>query len=219
MTITIKFNDDIIHQYNSFKKILKLDNYNDISYIDCSSNRLSSLPELPNLLTSLWCSNNNLSSLPELPNSLTKLHCNNNNLSILPELPNSLIYIWCYSNNIFGLPELPNSLKTLYCSYNSISSLPELPNSLEILNCGYNNLYMLPKLPNSLIGFEYYDNPIYTHIEKYFNSETKKYFEYKIKLQRIFANKIGNWYLDCKYNPKYLYCRKRLMKEYDELYN
>ena len=199
MTITIKFNDDIIHQYNSFKKILKLDNYNDISYIDCSSNRLSSLPELPNLLTSLWCSNNNL--------------------SILPELPNSLIYIWCYSNNIFRLPELPNSLKTLYCSYNSISSLPELPNSLEILNCGYNNLYMLPKLPNSLIGFEYYDNPIYTHIEKYFNGKHQQFFDYQRQMKRIFANKIGNWYLDCKYNPKYLYCRKRLIKEYEELYN
>ena len=32
------------------------------------------------------------------------------------------------------------------------------------------------------------------------------------------ANKIENWYLDCKYNPKYLYCRERVMKEYDELY-
>jgi len=38
-------------------------------------------------------------------------------------------------------------------------------------------------------------------------------------MKRIFSNKIGNWFLECKYNPKYLYCRKRLMKEYDEFYN
>ena len=137
--------------------------------------------------------------MPELPNSLLYLYCYNNILSSLPELPNLLKYFWCYSNNIFGLPELPNSLKILYCNENYLTSLPELP--------------------NSKIYIRFYDNPIYTHIQKYFNGETKKYFEYKIKLQRIFANKIGNWFLDCKYNPKYLYCRKRLMKEYDELYN
>jgi len=38
-------------------------------------------------------------------------------------------------------------------------------------------------------------------------------------MKRKFTNKIGNWFLDCKYNPKYSYCRKRLMKEYEELYN
>ena len=135
--ITIKFNDNIVHTYSSFEEILKLENYNDITYLNYSHTIKSPIYSL-------------------------------------------IIHILCFT--------------------------------------GF-KIYSLPKLPNSLIGFEYYDNPIYTHIEKYFNSETKKYFEYKIKLQRIFANKIGNWYLDCKYNPKYLYCRKRLMKEYDELYN
>jgi len=35
---------------------------------------------------------------------------------------------------------------------------------------------------------------------------------------KVFANKIGNWYLECKYNPKYLACKKRLKLEFEEMY-
>ena len=157
--INIKFNDNIKNKYKSFEEILKLDNYNDINYIDCAYNKLS--------------------NLPELPNSLVELHCNNNKFSILPELPNSLIH----------------------------------------LNCEYNNLSSLPELPNSLTEFNYYNNPIFTHIEKYFDGDIMRYNEYHNNIKRKFVNKIGEWFLDCKYNPKYLYCRKRLMTEYNELYN
>ena len=140
MTITIKFNDNIEHHYNSFDEITILNNYNAIIYIDS------------------------------------------------------------FNNNV--------------------SSLPELPNSLEILCCTNNNLYSLPELPISLIHFNYYNNPIHTHIAKYFSADYKIYFEYQNNtIKRVFANKIGNWYLDCKYNPKYLYCRNRLMEEYGKLYS
>ena len=159
MTITIKFSDNIKHDYGSFEEILKLDNYNDVVYMTCNGNKLYHLPELPNSLIELLCDSNSLSSLPKLPNSLTKLSCWYNNLSSLPELPNSLYFIF----------------------------------------------------------YDY--NPTYEHILDYFDEKTKKYFEYQKKTKKIFINKISNWFLDCKYNPKYLYCRQKLMKEYDELYN
>ena len=139
MTITIKFNNNTVHNYNSIEEILKIDNYDDIIYIYCAYENLSSLPKLPNSIHELWCSNNNLSRLPELP--------------------------------------------------------------------------------NSLINFNYYNNPVHTYIKTYFDGYTKKYFEYHNNIKKEFVNKIGNWFLDCKYNPKFLYCRKRLMKEYEELYN
>ena len=50
------------------------------------------------------------------------------------------------------------------------------------------------------------------------NNEREIYYKHHTNVKRLFANKIGNWYLDCKYNPKYKYCRIRLMKEYEELY-
>ena len=31
--------------------------------------------------------------------------------------------------------------------------------------------------------------------------------------QRAFANKIGMWFLKCKYNPEFLYCKNRLINE------
>ncbi|MBL0054327.1 MAG: leucine-rich repeat domain-containing protein [Bacteroidetes bacterium] len=40
-----------------------------------ASNQLTSLPALPNSLTTLDCYNNQLTSLPALPNSLTYLNC------------------------------------------------------------------------------------------------------------------------------------------------
>ena len=198
MTIIIKFNNNITHTYNNFEEILILDNYNDIIYIDCCRNNISNLPELPNSLTHLWCYNNNLSNLPKLPNSLNKLWCGSNRLSCLPELPNSLTHLWCYHNNLSVLPELPNSLTELLYSNNNISSLANLSN----LSC----------------SIFYWGNPIHTNIEQYFDGVLKNYFEYQNEMKSKFVNKIGNWFLECKYNPKYLYCRKRLMKEYEELY-
>ena len=142
MSITIKFNDNIEHQYNSFDEITQLDNYDEIIYIECYNNNLSSLPQLPNSLKILWCSDNNLSSLPQLPNSLEDLYWN--------------------------------------------------------------------------------DNPIYDYIVKYFNNDWRKYREFQHKIHnmtmKVFANKIGEWYLECKYNPEYKVCQKRLKMEYKELF-
>ena len=125
--------------------------------------------------------------------------CNNNNLFIIPKLPNLLEYLCCETNKISNLPELPNSLLYLYCYNNILSSLPELP--------------------NSAFDLHYFNNPIHTHINKYFNGDRDLYYEDQNKIKIKFVNKIENWFLDCKYNPKYLYCKKRLMKEYEEFYN
>lgn len=32
----------------------------------------------------------------------------------------------------------------------------------------------------------------------------------------IILNRIGDWFLECKYNPSYRYCRCRLDKEFNE---
>jgi len=64
----------------------------------------------------------------------------------------------------------------------------------------------------------YHNNPMYEYIEKYFNNSWKQYREFQHKVYRLFANKIGTWYLECKYNPKYEACKKRLKLEYEEMY-
>ena len=61
-----------------------------ISSLNCSSNQLTALPDLPDSLTVLYCSHNLLTTLPVLPQSLTRLWCFNNELTTLPDLPQSL---------------------------------------------------------------------------------------------------------------------------------
>jgi Leucine-rich repeat (LRR) protein len=93
MSIIIRFSDNVDHKYKSFSELLMLYNYNEITYLNCRHNCITSLPDnLPNSLTYLNCSNNKLTSLPDnLPNSLTNLDCSNNNLTSLSDnLPNSL---------------------------------------------------------------------------------------------------------------------------------
>ncbi len=76
MSIYIKYNlkDDEI-KYNSFEDI---NDYNKVVYIKFSSNQLSSLPKLPNLLLELYCVNSQLTELPELPNLLKYFYHNEN---------------------------------------------------------------------------------------------------------------------------------------------
>ena len=201
MTINIIFNDGTRCRYNSFDEVIELNNYNDI--------------------TAIYCYGNNIFSLPELPNSLKYLYCEHNNLSSLPQLPNSLIYLDCTYNNLSNLPQLPNSLTYLICNNNNLSILPQLPNSLKNLNCSFNNLSDLPYDIDKINYLEYAGNPVCKTINKYvkpltqfqlyLRDEKKKYIES--------CNKIGEWYLECKYNPKYKQCRKIIKLEYDEMYN
>jgi uncharacterized repeat protein (TIGR01451 family) len=125
--------------------------FDNITFLNCSYNQLSSLAALPNSLTGLDCSMNALSSLPTLPNSLTNLNCEGNQLNTLPPLPPLLAELYCRYNQLNSLPSLPNSLTNLWCMFNQLSSLPSLPNSLTELICNNNQLSSLPPLPIALI--------------------------------------------------------------------
>jgi Leucine-rich repeat (LRR) protein len=151
MKIGVQYIDNTIKKYNSIEEIANNDL---VIEIDCSNNRLTSLPDnmnFPNLHTFI-CSNNQLSSLPNnmnLPN-LEWFSCANNRLTILPDnmnFPNldnfdfsnnmitiipdnmncpNLRYLFCYSNMLKSLPENINfhNLRELHCNNNMIQSFP-----------------------------------------------------------------------------------------------
>jgi len=127
-----------------------------LTYINCSNNKLTELPNtLPNNLEYLNCNNNKLTELPNiLPVNLIELHCYNNNLTSLPDiLPNNLRKLYCYNNKLTSLPDIiPNNIKYLYCNDNNLTSLPKLPNNMECLIVQNNdNLSILPEhLPMKL---------------------------------------------------------------------
>jgi type IX secretion system substrate protein len=111
-------------------------------------------------LTNLNCSNNySLTTLPVLPNTLTSLDCGGNHLTSLPALPDSLTFLACGSNSLTTLPVLPNSLTYLDCGYNSLTTLPALPNFLQSLWSEENNIACFPIFPNSITAIYIDANP------------------------------------------------------------
>ena len=93
--------------------------------LNCSFNRLTSLPSLPNCVK-LICSHNRLATLtPSGSATLTP----SGSATLTPSVSTSLT-------------ALPNCVK-LDCSFNRLTSLPSLPNCVE-LHCYNNRLASLP---------------------------------------------------------------------------
>ena len=221
MTIIVKYEFRFIgdiFEYSTFQEIETLKYYHDISYINCSKNALESLPSvLPYNLKKLECDHNHLTYLPELPEYLEVLNCKNNNLTKLPHLPDNLGWLYTSHNHLVELPELPIELRILVCNHNNLTILPYLPINLISNHCHHNKLECLPNLPDNLHYFYYDNNPIYNFIETYFDGRTYFYKEWISECKKKYANTLGNWFLECKYNPKYKYCRDTVNARYDEL--
>ncbi len=130
--------------------------FKSLYFLNCASDSLSTLPNLPVTLGFLTCQNNKLGSLPALPGGLTNLICSFNHLTALPALPGPLITFSCNNNQLTSLPALPPSLEDLSCGYNQLTSLPALSSSLKSLNCQNNPaLACLPQLHNlSYLNFD-----------------------------------------------------------------
>ena len=124
--------------------------FTELQFLSCDNNKLTSLPELPSGLTTLYCLVNQLTSLPGLPSGLTDLWCGDNQMTLLPDLPSGLTRLYCEDNQLTSLPDLPSGLSVLGCEYNQLTSLPDLPSGLTWLNCEGNQLMSLPGLPSGL---------------------------------------------------------------------
>ncbi|MBC7390472.1 MAG: hypothetical protein H7329_14755 [Opitutaceae bacterium] len=125
--------------------------FKSLNRLVCSDNKLSTLPSLPDSLTTFSCGGNQLTNLPTLPAGLIELSCSMNKISSLPSLPNTLTYINVGGNDLVHLPALPLNLVNLICNINKLKDLPSLPNLLRELVCAYNPINSLPPLPESLI--------------------------------------------------------------------
>jgi len=74
---------------------------NKITTLDCSGDKLTELPELPDSLITLYCNNNLLTKIKKLPPNLKHLKCShNNNLTELPILPETITILRCYDTKL-----------------------------------------------------------------------------------------------------------------------
>jgi hypothetical protein len=176
-------------------------------YIDCSYNQLRKLFVLYDKIKFINCNHNRIKKLPLISKTVEELHCSHNMINKFPliEMPSCIARIDIRSNNI---KKLPNILLQYPClnNNNCDRKLNTYCNPVykEIFSRKY-DIYKDMVIKDGIVNSESCskDGDCLIHI----------YFKHK------YIRKIETWFLDCKYNPKYLYCRKRLMKEYDELYN
>jgi uncharacterized repeat protein (TIGR01451 family) len=118
--------------------------------LDCGSNQLTFLPNLPASLTYLICRENLLTSLPNLPPFLKFIECNFNLIDSLPNLPSTLLHLECIGSPLSSLPNLPSSLIYLACGDSLLNFPTTLPPSLQHLGIYNTPLSFLPNLPASL---------------------------------------------------------------------
>lgn len=146
--------------------------------VEINDTTLSSLEHLDLTgVTELNCSRNRLTSLPKLPPTLKKLICVKNRLASLPELPSSLIVLYCTFNDLISLPTLPPNLKMLSCDHNRLKSFPVLPSSLEYLWCSNDDdKSILPDLSLKLQG------SVYNYFETIYLAKLYQHNEKRIKL-------------------------------------
>ena len=226
---------------NFFEIVKSLDMYDNITEINYNQSthirakQIDNISTLPKYLHTLDCTYCNLTSLPELPDTLRLLTCSANKLTELPKLPDKLTGLFCNNNLIKKLPKLPNTLERLNCSDNELVELPELPSCLELIYAANNKITKFPlslnylkKHPSKYYIFYFGNNPIYNYIKKNYLSKHKDLGNNGIVAtiglgiylsHREHVIKIEKWFLECKYNPKYKYCRTRLEAEYNNIYS
>ena len=147
-TLSPSMIESISHNYSETSIRMITIEGDDITYLDCSNNQLTSLDVSKNVaLTTLNCSNNPLLSLNVNNNSaLTTLICIRNQLTNLDVSANTALEnLNCSYNQLTNLDVNGNiALITLECARNQLTGL-NVGNiaTLEILNCSNNQIMSL----------------------------------------------------------------------------
>ncbi len=125
-----------------------------IQELDCSNSEITFLGDLSQSLMKLNCSSNKISEIPDLKN-LTTLICSDNQITTFGRMP-KLEKLYCANNNLKKLPNLP-SLKKIICNDNKIDNIGEFI-KLEKIDISNNLLNSPPKL-NSNVVIKATNNP------------------------------------------------------------
>lgn len=95
---------------------------NNVTYLDCSDNQLTSLEGCPSTVKFLSCSHNQLKSLRDCPSTVTYLWCDHNQLESLEGCPSIVKVLGCSNNQLKSLDYCPSNVKELFCHNNLITS-------------------------------------------------------------------------------------------------
>lgn len=238
----IRLPTDLKYFNCSYSKIHKLPKKlpKKLEKLYCESNPIYNLPILPDRLTIFNCCYTEIDQILKLPKSLKSLLCKGcKNLKTLSELPDSLIQLIAKDSGLTKIPKLPPNIEHIDLRNTKVDNMPLLlPSSILSIHLNHTKIFELPLNINMKEcldkNVQLNDKPtinyIYTPIDKFIESiftaerdskfeTTQKYLTWRNNMYTKFANKIGDWFLECKYNPKYKYCKDRLNKEFNESFS
>ena len=111
-------------------------------------------------------------------------------------------------NNFDNIVSLDNyhQITYIYCGYNQLTTLPQLqcnsnrtlPNSLQYFDCN-----------NNLLKLKYYKK-----MQQHNNIKNKKYNN-----DKQLVNDMQYDYLDSSYHPKNIFCKDKLLFNFDDLFD
>ena len=151
---------------------------------------------------------------------------------MIDECDNNIKYLFDARRKIYqAVNNLPPKLEELVFEQFCYSPFSLGKYSLELNNLPKTLTYMHIRSTHvNYIPYDIIENLDKFHCEKskfkrgsnkLFGGNMKKYCKYRelcAKSRKRNIRKIEVWFLDCKYNPKYKYCRDRLQKEYNDMF-
>ncbi len=122
-----------------------------LNTFDCNNNHITTLPDFPYSMSYINCSSNNLTSL-NLPVSLSFLNCSNNSItSLLDPMPEGMTTLLANNNSISTLPlSIPQTISTMSLNINPLTSIGNLPTQSLYLSFNYCPITSLPTLPQGV---------------------------------------------------------------------
>lgn len=205
--------------------------------------QLQQLPKLPDTLKVLYCEDNLIKILPKLPLSMTHLYAECNSIEHCEDeiFPPNLHIIFLGYNKLKTIPKYhDNEFSIISFNDNSLTEIPKLPkiNNFAVIDfSGNEEIKEFPKIPVSyncnisiddtnierlplhdpkLVIFNYERTPLKNFLEEEYKPMNMYMKDEKEKYDAV--KKIEIWFLKCKYNPEYKYCKNRLNKEYEKMF-
>jgi len=124
-----------------------------LTKLQCYSCSINFIVDLNNTALSYFdCNSNNLISVPALPSSTSYLNFSNNPVIAMPTfISNVMQTLYAQKTSISSIPFLPNSIFTASFANTTITSVPNpLPFSMSYLDISHTNVFTMSHTPTSM---------------------------------------------------------------------
>lgn len=233
---------EFICSYNSIYEFPEFPNT--LEELECVKCKLVTLPKLEHLsnLNTLNIDCNDLLRIPKLPTSIKILFCGRNKLTDLPDLPLDIEHYNFKDNNIKKM----SKMMALFAKYKLTRDKERFyhfsKNMIRLYTPNYTNINrsihknvnvdddnfvylfnMFDENPLIYTMMQYRDNLDNFYEEEFVNVD--KLMEYykqdptNLSAYYSAVKRIENWFLECKFNPDYGYCQRRVQNEFNESFS